>query len=45
MVDRRSVSVSLPKKMVADLRAEAARRDISFSQLVRERISGTGKKP
>ena len=45
MVDRQSVSISLPARLVADLRAEAQRRDISFSQLVRERISETGKKP
>ena len=38
MVDRQSVSVSLPARMVADLRAEAQRRDVSFSQVVRERI-------
>ena len=44
-MERLSVSVSLPARMVADLRAEAARRDVSFSQLIREKIGKSGKKP
>ena len=44
MVDRQSVSISLPARLVVDLRAEAQRRDVSLSQVVRERITETGKK-
>ena len=38
MAQRLSVSISLPPDMVADLRAEAIKRDLSLSQLIRERI-------
>ena len=38
MVNRESVSVSMPPDMVAGLKAEAERRDVSVSQVVRERI-------
>ena len=37
-IKRRVASVSLPIAMLSDLKAEAAQRDISLSQLVRELI-------
>ena len=44
-VDRKSVTVSLPTRVAEGLRAEAERRAISVSALVRERIeAGRGQR-
>ena len=37
-ITRHVASVSLPVAMLADLRAEAARRDVSLSQVIREYV-------
>lgn len=37
-ITRHVASVSLPVAMLADLKAEAARRDVSLSQVIREYV-------